>query len=451
MTECNAEQSYPLSDAQKQRLSLEALLGGPSPSWIMIGATIRGVSNLARFHDALLDLSRVYPVLRTTLVTAGPPESWYQQIRSCHEIWRGRGPVIHLAMVDTWAQMIEAMRESLESRNPDYRYTAVYGIDRAGCLRVAFAFDHMVFDIRSVDVVLAHLAKTAEGDEVHADEHSCRCGSNEFAAYLKRTASIDDGVQLPERYEWALELMLAARSPHAYVSLPVATPLSVRNGGATGGFRSRFVTDRSRRHSYTPFAAFASALMLSLESNFESPAMFYTPSLNRQPAEMESVGWFAGTPIMAVRSRQIRSAIAGERIVDEVRATSEVRAATTETMRDGQLLTTLMHRKLSESLGGRTQFLDCLPDSLPYLILGYADSVRDRVEWTTGNVAVRKTRLPPAVFPPTLLPPGYIYVRLHRVKKAEWAVDTIYETKRYEAGAVKTLMSATEQYLRQLL
>lgn len=450
MTECTAEQSYPLSDAQKQRLALEALLGGPALSWIIIGATIRGVGSLARFHDALLDLARVYPVLRTTLVTAGPVESWYQHIRGCHEIWRGRPPVIQVPTAESWAQMVEAMREDLESRNPDFRYTAVYGIDRAGCLRVAFAFDHMAFDIKSIDVVLAHLARVAEGD-VRDEAHACRCGGNEFAAYLKRTAAIIDRTQLPERYEWALELMLAARSPHAYVSLPVATPLSVMDAGPAGGIHSRFVTDASRRHTYTPFAAFASALTLSLEANFESPAMFYAPSLNREPAEMDSVGWFAGTPIMPLRSTEIMLAVAGERILDEARATSEVRAATTETMRDGQLLTTLIHRRLSESLGGRMPFLDCRQDSLPYLVLGYVDSVRDRAEWKAGNVTVRKVRLPSAVYPPTLLPPGYIYVRLHRAKKAEWSVDAIYETERYEAGAIATLMSSMERYLRQLL
>jgi len=451
VTDCNAEQSYPLNDAQRQRLSLEALLGEPSPSWLIIGAVIHGVTDLARFHDTLLELPRIYPVLRTALVTAGPTESWYQYIRSCHEIWRGRPPVVQLSRVNSWAEMIEALQEDLQSRNPDYRYAAAYGVDQTGRLRVTFAFDHMVFDIMSIDILLARLAGSAGGDDVYDYAHSCRCGGNEFANYVKRTAVIADRVRLPERYEWALELMLAARSPHAYVSLPVATPLSVMKAGGARRLRSRFVTDTHRKHSYTPFTAFASALTLSLEANFESPAMFYTPTLNREPAEMQSVGWFAGTPIMPVPSRQIMSAVTAERIVDEMHATSEVRAATTETMRDGQLLTTLIHRKLSSALGGRLPFMDCLPDSLPYIVLGYADRVRERVEWKTKDVVVRKVRMPRTAFAPALVPPGYIFIRLLREKKAEWSVEVDYETGRYESGAIETLMSSTERYLRQLL
>jgi hypothetical protein len=50
VTECTAEQSYGLNDAQRQRLALEALLGEPSPSWLVAVATVAGVTNLARFH-----------------------------------------------------------------------------------------------------------------------------------------------------------------------------------------------------------------------------------------------------------------------------------------------------------------------------------------------------------------------------------------------------------------
>ncbi len=450
MTECDAAQSYLLNEAQRQRLSMEALLGEPSPSWLIVGAVIHGVTDLARFHDTLLELSRAYPVLRTSFVTDGPAESWHQYIRSCHEIWRGRPPVVQLSAANSWAEMIEAMRENLASRNPDYRYASVYGIDQAGCLRVAFAFDHMVFDIRSIDILLAHLARSAADDVVHDYARSCRCGGNEFANYVKRTEAAD-GTHLPERYEWALELMLTARSPHAYVSIPVVTPLSIMEAGGTRRIRSRFVTDERRKRRYTPFAAFVSALTLSLEVNFESPAMFYAPTLNRQPAEMESIGWFAGTPIMPVRSSQIMPAVAAELILDEVRATSEVRAATTETMRDGELLTALIHRKLSRALGGRSPFMDCLPDSLPYIVLGYADRVRDRVEWKAGDMAVRRVRLPMAAFPPSLVPPGYINIRLLRAKKAEWSVEVDCEVERYESGAIETLMSSMERYLRQLL
>jgi hypothetical protein len=451
MTECNAEQSYLLSDVQKQRLALETLLGEPSPSWIIVGAVIHGVTNLARFHAALLELSRVYPVLRTTFVTAGPTESWFQQIRNCHEIWRGRPPVVQLSTVNSWAELTEAMHADLEGRNPDYRYAAAYGIDRAGRLRVAFSFDHMVFDIRSIDVLLAHLARATAADDVRDYGRSCRCGSNEFANYVKRTAIIIDRPQLPERYSWALELMLAARSPHAYVSLPVATPMSTVAAGSVTGIRSRFVTDARRRHSYTPFAAFASAMTLSLEVNFESPAMFYTPTLNREPAEMGSVGWFAGTPIMPVRSTQIMSAVAVERILDELHATSEVMAATTQTVQEGQLLTTLIYRKLSAALAGRMPFVDCLPDSQPYIVLGYVDRVRERVEWKAKDVVVRRARLPGAAFPRTLVPPGYLLVRLLREKKAEWSVEAAYEAERYDGGVIETLLSSMEGYLRQLL
>lgn len=450
MTECKAEQSYLLNDAQKQRLTLEALLGEYSPSWLIIGATVQGVTDLARFHDALLELSRVYPVLRTEFVTTGPTESWYQQIRSCRDIWRGRPPIFRLPVVSSWAEMVEAMREDLESRNPDFRYAAAYGRDHTGCIRVTFAFDHMIFDLRSIDLIMAHISRSAE-NEVRDHAHSCRCGDNEFANYVNRTAEVIDSAQLSDRYQWAFEMMLAARSPHAYVSLPVAKPLSMMDVGSAGRLRSRFVTDARRRYSYTPFAAFVSALAVSLKVNFESPAMFYTPTLNRAPAEMESIGWFAGTPIMPVRSSQIMPAIAAEQVLDKLHATSEVRAATTETMRAGQLLTTLVHRKLTSALGGRSPFTDCLPDSLPYMVLAYADRVRERMEWTAGDVVVRKVRLPISSFAPTLVPPGYIFIRLIHVKKGEWSVEMDYETERYEGGAVDTLMSSMERYLRQLL
>jgi hypothetical protein len=451
VTECSAEQSYLLNEAQRQRLSLEALLGEPSPSWVIAGAVVHGVTDLARFNDVLLELPRAYPVLRTSFVTAGPAESWYQHIRSCHDIWRSRPPIVQLSQVSSWAEMLEAMRENLAGRNPDYRYAAVYGIDHAGCLRVAFAFDHMVFDIRSIDVLLAHLARSAGGDLMRDPAHSCRCGSNEFAHYVKRTDAIAEGAHLPERYEWALGLMLAARSPHAYVSLPIAIPLSIMGAGGTRRLRSRFVTDAGRKHSYTPFAAFVSALTLSLAANFESPAMFYSPNLNREPAEMESIGWFAGTPIMPVRSEQIVPALAAERILDGARATSEAKAAITDTMQNGQLLTTLIHRKVSDALGGRVPFMECSPDSLPYIVLGYADRVRERVEWKAKDVVVRRARLPMAASPPALVPPGYIFIRLIRANRAEWSVEADYEKERYESGAIQTLMSSMERYLRQLL
>lgn len=451
MTECRAEQSYQLNGPQRQRLALEAMLGEPSPSWIIIGAVIQGVTDIARFHDALLELSRAYPVLRTDFVTDGPAESWYQHIRGCHDIWRGRLPITQLPVVSSWSEMIEAMQEDLKGRNPDYRYAAAYGIDDAGRLRVAFAFDHMVFDFRSIDVLLAHLARSTKSDSIDDDGHTCRCGGNEFAKYAKRTAITAGGTQLPERYQWALELMLAARSPHAYVSLPVVTPLSVKDAGGARRIRSRFVTDAHRRHRYTPFAAFVTALALSLETNFESPAMFYIPTLNREPAEMDSVGWFADTPIMPVRSSQIMSAVRGERIVDEALATSEARAAITETMRDGQVMTTLIHQKLSDALGGRLPFMDCDADSLPYIVLGYADRVRDRVEWKSDDVVVTRIRLPMTAFPPALVPPGYIFIRLFRMKEAEWSIEADHETGRYESGSIQTLISSMERYLRQLL
>lgn len=450
MTECRAEQSYLLNDAQKQRLTLEALLGEYSPSWLVIGATIQGVTNLPRFHDALLELSRVYPVLRTEFVTTGPAESWYQQIRSCQDLWRGKPPIFQLPMVSSWAEMVDAMREDLESRNPAFRYAAAYGPDHTGRIRVAFAFDHMIFDLRSIDLIMAYISRHAE-DEVRDAPHSCRCGGNEFANYMNRTAELIDGVQLSERYQWAFETMQTARSPHAYVSVPVAKPLSVMDVGSAGRLRSRFVTDARRRYGYTPFAAFVSALAVSLKVNFDSPAMFYTPTLNRTPAEMESIGWFAGTPIMPVRSSQIMPAVATEQILDKLHVTSEVRAATTETMRDGQLLTTSIHRKLSGALGGRSPFTDCLADSMPYMVLAYADRVRERMEWKTNDVVVKKVRLPISSFAPALVPPGYIFIRLIHVKKGEWSVEMDYETERYEGGAIEILMSSMERYLRQLL
>lgn len=450
MTECRAEQSYPLNDMQRQRLILEALLGEYSPSWLIIGATIEGVSDIARFNDALMELSRVYPVLRTEFVITGPRESWRQQIRSCQNIWRGRPPIFRLPLVNSWAELVDAMREDLESRNPDFRYAAAYGRDRAGRIRVAFAFDHMIFDLRSIDLIMAHISRNAEGG-ARDHEHSCRCGGNEFANYVNRTAEVIDSAQLSKRYQWAFEVMLAARSPHAYVSLPVAKPLSLMDVGSAGRLRSRFVTDARRRYSYTPFAAFVSALAVSLKVNFESPTMFYTPTLNRAPAEMESIGWFAGTPIMPVRSSQIMPAVAAEQILDNLRATSEVRATTTETMRDGQLLTTLIHRKLTSALDGRMPFTDCLPDSRPYMVLAYADRVRERMEWKAKDVVVRKVRLPISSFAPALVPPGYIFIRLIHVKKGEWSVEMDYETERYEGNAVETMISSMERYLRQLL
>lgn len=450
MTKCKAEQSYPLNDAQKQRLNLEALLGEYSPSWLIIGATIQGVTDLAKLHDALLELSRAYPVLRTEFVTTGPTGSWYQQIRSCQDIWQGRPPIFQLPMVSSWAEMVEAMRDDLEGRNPHFRYAAAYGHDHNGRIRVVFAFDHMIFDLRSIDLIMAYISKSAEG-EVHDHVHSCRCGGNEFANYVNRTAEVIDRAQLSERYQWALEMMLAARSPHAYVSLPVAKPLSIMDVGGAGRLRSRFVTDARRKYSYTPFSAFVSALAVSLKVNFDSPAMFYTPTLNRAPAEMESIGWFAGTPIMPVRSSKIMPAIAVEQILDKLHATSEVRAATTETMRDGQLLTTLIHRKLADALGGRSPFTDCQQDSLPYMVLAYADRVRERMDWKAKDVIVRKVRLPISSFAPTLVPPGYIFIRLIHEKKGEWSVEMDHETERYEGGTIETLMSSMERYLRQLL
>jgi hypothetical protein len=451
VTECTAEQSYGLNDAQRQRLALEALLGEPSPSWLVAVATVAGLTNLARFHDALTELSRVYPVLRTTFVTDGSAESWHQSIRDCHEIGSNPPPIIQLPEANSWAELIEALEPYLEGRHPDYRYAVAYGSDDSGWLRVALAFDHMVFDIKSIDVVLAHLAGNAEGEGSTAGAPPCRCGSNEFVDFVKRTTAIADRPALPERYEWAYELMLAARSPHAYVTLPVAIPMSTMDAGGTTRYRSRFVTDPSRRHRYTPFTAFVSALTLSLEVNFGSPAMFYAPSLNRQPAELESVGWFAGTPILPVHSKPIMSAVAATRILDGGQATAEVTAAITETMRDGPLLTTIVHRRLSDALGGRLPFMDCLPDSQPYIVLGYADRVRERTEWKAGDVIVRRARLAMAAFPPPLVPPGYILVRLLRAKKGDWSVEVDYETERYESGAIQTLMSSAEGYLRQLL
>lgn len=449
MTECTAEQSYPLNDAQRQRLALESLLGEPSPSWLVALATVDGVADAARFHAALVELARVYPVLRTTFATDGPPES--QSIRGCHEI--RTGPPIHqLPAVNSWRELIGAMDADLQGRNPDYRYAAAYSSDGSGRVKVAFAFDHMVFDIRSIDIVLAHLAKNANGEWPPDPESSCRCGSNEFASFVKRTTVSTDGAVLPERYEWAYELMLAARSPHAYVSLPVAVPMSTMKAGGTTRFRSRFVTDPSRRHSYTPFAAFVSALTLSLRQNFDSEGMFYSPSLNRQPAEMEAVGWFAGTPIMPVHSQPIMAAVAAARVVDRAGATSEVKAATTQTMADGVRLTNIVHRRLSDDLGGgRLPFMDCLPDSQPYIVLGYVDRIRDRLEWTANGVTVKRVRLSAGAFPPPLVPPGYILARLHQVKKGQWSVEVDYETERYAAGTIQTLMGSAEGYLRQLL
>ena len=215
----------------------------------------------------MAELSRVYPVLRTTFVTDGPAESWHQYIRDCREIGSNPPPIIALSEVNSWAELIGALEPYLEGRDPDYRYAVAYGSDDSGCLRVALAFDHMVFDIKSIDIVLAHLARNAEG-EGSTENAACRCGSNEFVDFVKRTTAIADKLTLPERYEWAHELMLAARSPHAYVMLPVAIPMSKMDAGGTTRFRSRFVTDPSRRYRYTPFAAFVSALTLSLEVNF---------------------------------------------------------------------------------------------------------------------------------------------------------------------------------------
>ncbi len=48
MTECTAEQSYGLNDAQRQRLALEELLGEPSPSWLVAVATVDGVDEPGR-------------------------------------------------------------------------------------------------------------------------------------------------------------------------------------------------------------------------------------------------------------------------------------------------------------------------------------------------------------------------------------------------------------------
>ncbi len=186
--------------------------------------------------------------------------------------------------------------------------------------------------------------------------------------------------------------MLAARSPHAYVSLPVAIPMSIMDAGGTDPVSVALCHRPGRRYSYTPFAAFVSALTLSLEINFESPALFYAPSLNRQPAEMESVGWFAGTPILPVRSdKPIMSAVAAERILDRGPRPSEVRRRRPRPMRDGPLLTTIVHRRLSDALGGRLPFMDCLPDSLPYIVLGYADRVRERTGVEAGDVTVTES------------------------------------------------------------
>ncbi len=452
MTECTAEQSYGLNDPQRQRLALEALLGEPSPSWLVALAFVDGVTDLARFHDALAELARAYPVLRTTFVMEGPRESWHQRIRGCHEIWSSPPLIYQLPKVSSWDELIEAMEPDLEGRNPDYRYAAAYGTDDDGCLRVAFAFDHMAFDIRSIDIVLAYLARSLGGGDGSARAGSCRCGRNDFVSFIERTAALADNSPLPERYEWAHDLMLAARSPHAFVSLPVAVPMSVMQAGGTTRYRSRFVTDPSVRHSYTPFAAFVSALTISLEVNFESPALFYAPSLNRLPAEMDSVGWFAGTPILPVHSKPILSAVTAGRILDAAGATSEVKAATTEAMADGALLTTIVHRKISEALGGgRLPYMDCLPDSMPYIILGFVDHLRGHREWKANDVTVRRAPLAAAASPPPLVPPGYTLVRLHRVKKGQWSVEVDYETERYKSGAIEALMASTEGYLRQLL
>jgi hypothetical protein len=452
VTGCTAEQSYELNDPQRQRLALESLLGEPSPSWLVALAFVDGVANLARFHEVLAEFARVYPVLRTTFVQEGPAESWHQRIRNCHEIRGNPPPIYHVPKASSWDELFEAMESELEERNPDYRYAAAYGIDDDGRLRVAFAFDHMAFDIRSIDVVLAQLAKSA-GDGDRPDRaDSCRCGGNDFATFIKRTAALAESQALPERYEWAHDLMLAARSPHGFVSLPVITPMSVMKAGGTTRYRSRFVTDPGRRHSYTPFAAFATALTISLEVNFGSPALFYSPSLNRLPDEMESVGWFSGTPIMPVRSKSIMSAVEAERIVDEKGAVSEAKRAATEAMADGALLTNIVHRKVNEALGGgRLPYMDCLPDSLPYIILGFMDSIRERLEWKGNEVTVTKMRPPASASPPPLVPPGYTLVRLFREKKSQWSIVVDYETERYQSGAIETLMVSAEGYLRQLL
>ncbi|HET7015535.1 MAG TPA: hypothetical protein VFI65_16575 [Streptosporangiaceae bacterium] len=452
MTECTAEESYCLNDPQRQRLALEALLGEPSPSWLVALAFVDGVTNLARFHEVLAELARVYPVLRTTFVQEGPADSWYQRIRGCHKIWSSPPPVYHVPKASSWDDLFEAMESDLESRNPDYRYAAAYGLDDDGRLRVAFAFDHMAFDIRSIDIVLAHLAKNAAGSDGPDLTDSCRCGGNDFVSFVKRTAALAESQTLPERYEWAHDLMLAARSPHAFVSLPVTVPMSVMKAGGTTRYRSRFVTDPGARHSYTPFAAFASAVTISLEANFESPALFYSPSLNRLPAEMDSVGWFAGTPILAVHSKPIMSAVAADRILDAKGAVAEAKAASTEAMADGTLLTTIVHRKVSDGLGGgRLPYMDCLPDSMPYIILGFVDSVRERLEWKGNEVTITKVRPAASASPPPLVPPGYTLVRLIREKKGQWSVVVDYETERYQSGAVDKLMASAEGYLRQLL
>jgi hypothetical protein len=60
-------------------------------------------------------------------------------------------------------------------------------------------------------------------------------------------------------------------------------------------------------------------------------------------------------------------------------------------------------------------------------------------------------RLPISSFAPTLVPPGYIFIRLIHEKKGEWSVEMDYETQRYEDGSIEILMSSMERYLRQLL
>jgi hypothetical protein len=196
-----------------------------------------------------------------------------------------------------------------------------------------------------------------------------------------------------------------------------------------------------------------------LAAEFDSPALFYSPTYNRGRQLRNAVGFFAGIPILSVRSERVVYSLRRRRGAADVgAATAEVMSATADMLQNGQFMTPVIHRRLNKWLGfGDSSAL--VPRNYPYIVVGYSDHVRAQREWRSGGVrlvmaragieTVRRgvRRLSTAARRPA----GLISIVLSREGENDWLFRLDYEEKRFSEDVIAFLASSVEWYLRRLL
>ncbi|MFJ6194883.1 condensation domain-containing protein [Micromonospora sp. NPDC092111] len=285
-------QRWPLSYAQSARLARDRI-HGPVPFNVNASFEVAGHLDAERLRGALDRLMRAHPALRGHLTPDGTAMLVPEEVTPELIVRTG-------LTADQVDAQVTAEADRFRDRRRGPLWTAQLLTRTDGHQVLALAFDHLVMDASSLDIVLTDLATgTARTPDP--------AGPDSYGAFAEEQHARYGGGDSPSLAYWRQHLAGTAlnRPVVPTFCLDPAGPLSGRRTSTRIEFdegEQRSLVSASAAHRVTVFMAYLAAVAAVLaESSGERDMTFRVLTHGRRPPHLRTVGWFANMVLVRLR------------------------------------------------------------------------------------------------------------------------------------------------------